>query len=200
MRNASQQALERTRHKVAFNFSCVGEPLKRNVLLVPLSKSVRKSMRKIALALTVIAWTVLFASIANACTCSLDISLLRKPEEQQVKIARKRAKVVFLGKVVEITDDETSKSYRARIRVLHSWKNISGDEVIVSGTTMCCICEYIFHVGETYLIYASDYDHKRKQYGTSICTRTVPLDQADLDLRVLGKGKLHGVERTTFRR
>jgi len=54
--------------------------------------------------------------------------------------------------------------------------------------------------GETYLIYASDYDRQRNQYGTSICTRSVPLDQAELDLRVLGKGKLHGVERTTFKR
>ena len=134
---------------------------------------------------------LLLPSVGLACSCTLDIALLRKAEDQQIKIARKRAKAVFLGQVIDTSIDEKTKGYRARIKIQRSWKNVGVDEVIVSGTTMCCICEYVFHVGETYLVYANDYDRKDNAYGTSICTRTVPLAEAEKDVRVLGKGRVH---------
>jgi hypothetical protein len=148
-------------------------------------------MKKIVLGLVAFVGMLLLPSVGLACSCTLDIALLRKPEDQQIKIARKRAKAVFLGQVVDISIDENTKSYRARIKIQRSWKNIGVDELIVNGTTMCCICEYVFHVGETYLVYANDYDRQGNEYGTSICTRTVPLLEAEKDLRVLGKGRVH---------
>jgi len=134
---------------------------------------------------------LLLRNVALACSCDLDMKLLSKPEAEQIRIAQKRAKAVFSGQVIDITVDEKSKSYWARIKVQRSWKNTTFDEVIIRGTTICCICEYVFLPGENYLIYASDYDHATKEYGTSICTRTVTLAQAATDLRVLGKAKTH---------
>jgi hypothetical protein len=155
-------------------------------------------MSKVVFSLVSVVWLLLVPSVGLACTCTLDIPLLRKPEEQQIKIARKRAKAVFLGRVVGIDVNERNKTYRARISVLRSWKNVSADEVVISGTTVCCICEYVFHVGETYLVYASEYDRAKDEYGTSICTRSRPLANAERDLRVLGKGKVHAGEHSAF--
>lgn len=155
-------------------------------------------MQKIVLGSAGVVWLLLLPSVALACTCNLDFPLLRKPEVQQIKIARKKAKAVFLGRVVGIDVDDQTKTYRARIRVQRSWKNVSADEVVVSGTTICCICEYVFHVGESYLVYASEYNRAKNEYGTSICTRSKPLAGASKDLQVLGKGKAHAGEQAAL--
>jgi hypothetical protein len=47
----------------------------------------------------------------------------------------------------------------------------------------------VFAVGESYLVYANDYDRATNEYGTSICTRTSPLANAEEDVKVLGSGK-----------
>jgi hypothetical protein len=175
----------------------LGRRVMPGVMLLPLARA-KDVMRKVAFSLASILWLLLLPSVGLACTCTLDIPLLRKPEEQQIKIARNRAKAVFLGRVVGIDVDEQTKTYRARIKVQRSWKNVGTDEVVVSGTTTCCVCEYIFHVGESYLVYASEYDRAKNEYGTSICTRSRPLADAGKDLQVLGEGKKHAGEQTAF--
>lgn len=165
------------------------------VMLLPL-KWATGFMKKAIVGVVSVVWLLVLPGVGFACTCTLDIPLLRKPEDQQIRIARKKAKAVFLGRVVGIDVDEQTKTYRARIRVERSWKNVREKEVIVSGTTTCCSCEYVFHVGESYLVYASQHNRAKDEYGTSNCTRSRPLAEAENDLRVLGKGKAHAGELT----
>jgi hypothetical protein len=154
------------------------------------AKSQKKTtMKRFLFSITSLAWLLLFPVHSFACSCNLDLKLLSKSEKKQVKIAEKEALAVFSGEVVELTYDEKRNFYYAKFKVLNSWKNVSADEVTVSGSTMCCLCDWVFKVGESYLIYAEQYDAIRNFYGASHCSRSQFLSDAEIDLNVLGKGK-----------
>jgi hypothetical protein len=58
------------------------------------------------------------------------------------------------------------------------------------GTSLRDSCDYTFHKGETYLIFATQFNTKKEnEYRTSDCLRTRKLSIADDDLKILGKGK-----------
>lgn len=99
---------------------------------------------------------------------------------------------MFSGKVLDITYDERHSFYYARFRVENSWKNVADEEVVVSGLTICCLCDWVFEVGRSYLIYANKYDPIENSYGASHCSRSQFLGDAEMDLKVLGEGNRKG--------
>src|SRR5688572_15022207 len=98
---------------------------------------------------------------------------------------------VFVGVVISqegphripAGEDAFTLSHRTfRFNVIAAWKGVSGPEASVRTGSGGGDCGYDFRVGETYLVYASQW---RDTLGTSICTRTTPLSQARVDLAEL---------------
>ncbi|HKO61498.1 MAG TPA: hypothetical protein VJV03_10090 [Pyrinomonadaceae bacterium] len=144
-------------------------------------------MKKSALCLLSFIWLLLAATVALGCTCQRNLWGVAKSEKDQVKEARKYSQVVFSGRVTEIIVDEKALTFEARFQVLESWKGVETGAVSLFGGTECCFCEYMFEVGESYLLYASPRVGYQNKLGTTICTRTKPLSKAAIDLKYLGK-------------
>lgn len=149
-------------------------------------------MKKIAICLSSFIWLLLAATVGLGCTCQRSLLGIVKSEKSQVKEARKYSDVVFSGVVTEIIVDEKAHTFEARFKVLESWKGVETETVSLFGGTECCFCEYMFEVGESYLLYASARVGYQNKLGTTICSRTKPLSKAELDLKYLGKKKKGG--------
>ena len=85
-----------------------------------------------------------------------------------------------------------------KVRVNQWWKGKPPTEVYLltsstrnaDGTSLRNSCDYTFHKGETYLIFATQFNTKKdNEYRTSDCLRTRKLSAADGDLKFLGEGK-----------
>lgn len=85
-----------------------------------------------------------------------------------------------------------------KVRVNQWWKGEPPTEVYLltnstrngDGSSLRNSCDYTFHKGETYLIFATKYNTKdENEYRTGSCSRTRPLSSADDDLKILGEGK-----------
>lgn len=85
-----------------------------------------------------------------------------------------------------------------KVRVNQWWKGEPPSEVYLltngtrnaDGTSLRNSCDYTFHKGETYLIFATQFNTKKdNEYRTSDCLRTLKLSAADDDLKILGEGK-----------
>jgi hypothetical protein len=149
-------------------------------------------MKKIAICLLSFVWLLLAATVALGCTCQRNIFGTVKSEKEQVKEERKYSEVVFSGIVTEIIVDEKAHTFEARFKVLESWKGVERETISLFGGTECCFCEYMFEVGESYLVYASARVGYQNKLGTTICSRTKPLSQAATDLKYLEKKKKGG--------
>ena len=149
-------------------------------------------MKKISICLSSFIWLLLAATVALGCTCQRNLWGIAKSEKDQVKEARKYSDVVFVGMVTEIIVDEKARTFEARFKVLESWKGVETETVSLFGGTECCFCEYMFELGESYLLYASARVAYKNKLGTTICSRTKPLSKAAIDLRYLGKKKKVG--------
>jgi hypothetical protein len=120
------------------------------------------------------------------------------PEEEL-----KRAAAVFSGKVIDsehrkITDvsseDFGGKRLFIELKVSKWWKG-SGDEEIVLRTSVIYFSDsrkemaedFRFSFGDSYLVYAFYFNG---EFGTSQCTRTTKLSEAEKDLKELGEGFL----------
>jgi hypothetical protein len=147
-------------------------------------------MKKIAICLLSFIWLLVAAEISLGCTCQRPYFI--KSEKQQVKEAREYSEVVFSGTVTEIIVDEKAHTFEARFKVLESWKGVESETVSLFGGTECCFCEYIFEIGESYLLYASPRVGYQNKLGTTICSRTKPLSKAEIDLKYLKKKKKGG--------
>jgi hypothetical protein len=97
------------------------------------------------------------------------------------------AKAVFIGEVLEVGEatkaerEEYSNSYIVRMGVEGYWKGIESGEVNVE--TDLTGCGPNLRVGKKYLVYGMG-----KRLNTS-CTRTRMLEDAEKDLRALGRAK-----------
>jgi len=97
------------------------------------------------------------------------------------------AKAVFIGAVVEVREatkaerEEYSNFYIVRMRAERYWKGIESGEVNVE--TDLTGCGPNRKVGTKYLVYGMG-----KRLNTS-CTRTRMLEDAEKDLRALGRAK-----------
>lgn len=142
-------------------------------------------MKNVALPfIGIVLYLVGSASTSLACTC---MHLRSDPAG-----AFTAAAAVFAGKVIEITEGESSmpesgvKELAVRFRVEKSWKLIRKDEITVFTVNTSNLCGIPFRVGERYLVYA----HARKKLSTDICTRTVGLLYAKDDLEYLKRRRL----------
>jgi hypothetical protein len=143
-------------------------------------------MKKLALSIIVIATLLVFIQIeGRACTCDLPQGNLTL--KQQVKKARKQARAVFIGKVVEIRRDPQAYIVGVKFQVQNAWKGTFPYEVTVDTGLGSGDCGYRFEIGEIYLVYA--YGSNESSLVTNICQRTAPLVDASADIKVLGKGK-----------
>lgn len=142
---------------------------------------------------------------ALACSCVMPPT---------VQAAVTDADAVFLGTVLSVTPvNQTASggiyslnpiSNEVVFSVSSAWKGVLRPEVKVHTGTGGGDCGYLFNTGNTYLVYAYS-SHPgspvffignlrveiplgTQQFGTSICTRTVPLTQAAQDLAQLGPG------------
>lgn len=133
-----------------------------------------------------------------------------------VEDAIKESSVVFSGKVVGFeyrkgipnwSMDERAKetgkvieyeTLVVKVRVNQWWKREPPTEVYLltvstrnaDGTLMQDSCDFTFHKGETYLVFATKFNTKdENEYRTSICSRTRELSSAADDLKILGEGK-----------
>jgi hypothetical protein len=114
---------------------------------------------------------------ALACSCAE----LKEPTE-----ALKESTAVFVGRVVEIEESQANQfSYGAIFEVQRAWKGIESDMPVIKVTTGTSgdTCGYGFQENEEYLVYAYG---DPKELATGICSRTMTLDSAQLDLTALG--------------
>ena len=127
------------------------------------------------------------ASVSVACTC---MHMRGDPAK-----AFSAASAVFSGKVVKITEGETSspiglRQLAVKFRVEKSWKLIRKNEVTVSTININSLCGFPFEVGKSYLVYAIG---GKDKFATDICTRTslmIPKEDLEyLESKPLLKGK-----------
>ena len=117
-------------------------------------------------------------------TCRLFKSSL----SQQVKQARKEARAVFSGKVLEIIVKPQIYHVEVKVKVESSWEESLPEEVTVFTGRGGGDCGFHFEVGESYLVFA--YGSGNGSLWTNICQRTAGISGAKLDLKILGRGKL----------
>jgi hypothetical protein len=126
-----------------------------------------------------------------------------------VPLARRDAHAVFLGTVVAIDTmardslrwpSDTAKwrrpmvrarTIKYRFRVEKSWKGPRPRELTVMSYNADTSCGRDYDHGGSYLVYADRDRGGGKDSGLSTysCSRALPKDKADPDLRVLGPGR-----------
>lgn len=141
-------------------------------------------MKKIAFYLFgIFAFTLFTIVDASACSC---LAQGEEPVAQQVGRAKKDARAVFSGKVLEVIRKPESSSVIVKFRADKSWKGSVSRRISLSTGADSALCGFNFEVGKSYLIYAQGANAKDLQ--TNICTRTAALTSAKADLKALGKG------------
>jgi hypothetical protein len=116
----------------------------------------------------------------HACTCEVY-------GDGSPNSMKHHAKAVYIGEALEVREatkaerEEYSNFYIVRMRVERYWKGIKSGEVNVE--TDLTGCGPNLRVGTKYLVYGMG-----KRLNTS-CTRTRMLEDAEKDLRALGRPK-----------
>jgi hypothetical protein len=156
--------------------------------------------------LALIVCSILSGAKTLACDCALPTT----------EYAVEKSKAVFSGEVVgfeyrkdipnQFMDEKVKESGKVieyetlvvKVRVNQWWKGKPPTEVYLltvstrnaDGTSTHNSCDYTFHKGETYLIFATQFNTKKEnEYRTGSCSRTRKLSVADDDLKILGEGK-----------
>jgi hypothetical protein len=114
---------------------------------------------------------------ALACTCA---------EQKEPTEALKESTAVFVGRVVEIEENQANQfSFGAIFEIHRAWKGIESDMPVVRVTTGISgdTCGYGFQENKEYLVYAYG---DPKELATSICSRTMTADNSQPDLTALG--------------
>jgi hypothetical protein len=99
----------------------------------------------------------------------------------------RHSKVVFDGEVIAMTAPTEAEIKKGsfevgvRFRVDRYWKGVKTGEIVIHTRLSCCYTS--LEIGSRYFVYALG-----KDLDTG-CTRTMRIDHADEDLRVLGIGK-----------
>jgi hypothetical protein len=99
--------------------------------------------------------------------------------------ARQKAKAVFVGKVLAVDSPSELLYNKVTIELESAWKGIRPAKLIILTGRGSGDCGYRFEVGETYLVFA--YQYNKSYLGTNICQRTNVLSNASVDLKHLGK-------------
>lgn len=140
-------------------------------------------MRQRTILLMVIMAVVLEATEAPGCTCPAPLPA--------PKVALKRAGAVFIGTVTEIKPSPLRRYLLdVCVEIDRVWKGAVNPTMIVNTPNNEGGCGYTFNKGKSYLIYAGYAElPEGLQLGTSLCSRTRPLEKAAEDLAELGPGK-----------
>jgi hypothetical protein len=122
---------------------------------------------------------------AYACDCVI-------PSSVETEFSQSDA--VFSGKVISIKESRSLGGYAKKeiiFEVYKTWKGLEESQVKITTGQGGGDCGYHFiHDGE-YLIYGRYSDmYGKSQLSTGICDRTVDLEAAIEDLKILGNGKL----------
>jgi hypothetical protein len=120
-----------------------------------------------------------------ACSCSFQTDPILALEE---------AKAVFSGKVLEIklqvidVDGILESKNAVLFDVEQTWKGISQTQVLVNTNFGESSCGNEFNVGQTYLVFASNYDNNKNTLHTSTCSLTKGFLNANFELNKIGQG------------
>jgi hypothetical protein len=101
-----------------------------------------------------------------------------------VKAEYKNSKAVFVGKVMNVSEDGDSKTFEFKVEKY--WKGVKGGKIKIK-VSKTMRFEPFYQTGKSYLIYAfADNDGFLH---TAKCTRGFQLEFAKEDLKILGKAK-----------
>jgi hypothetical protein len=128
----------------------------------------------VSIAIALLATTFAEVKRGHACSC------LPPPPPSQ---AFAEARAVFIGKVISFEFLPGMHQRLAKIQVLKIWKGTASEADSLLTAANSAACGYDFQVGETYIIYAHQYNVGI--LATNICTRTKPAQHAAEDLKFL---------------
>ena len=151
-------------------------------MTIPGVEDVRKL---VAFALCVcLSFIVLMAApnISYACKC------LDKPSVEQ---ELKTSSAVFSGKVIEIKEEKRNDTIveKVLIEVNQTWKGPAESQIILE--SLQSSCSFTFRKGKEYIVYATlnSEMNDKTALTTEVCDRTVLLENAEEDLKLLGGGR-----------
>ena len=126
-------------------------------------------MRTIALLLFLLPSLPIFA-----CDCSSEIEL---------SLEYHRSRNVIIGKVLSITKSADGSELLVSVEIKKDFKGEkTGEKIIVHTNSSPKACGYEFTIGKEYLIYANQHYRVPKDWTTSVCSRTIPMPEAENDL------------------
>ena len=132
-------------------------------------------MKRLELCLSVFALGfVLSPLVCFACDCPYPT----------VTQERRTAKAIFSGKVTRIAETTDSKYIQITFKLEQSWKGARTREKSLFQENVLTDCDFVFKVGEEYLVYAHGDSEK---LSTNVCTRTKRLADAAADIKELGE-------------
>jgi len=119
------------------------------------------------------------AQTAFACSCAFSDDPIQSFQQ---------ADTIFVGKVLR-KDNLENYRYAITIEIQESLKAIKEHNIVVYTNMGEPACEYLFRVGESYLIYAfknsPDTGMNGGKFSVSKCSRTRPLSEAEGDIAVI---------------
>lgn len=131
-------------------------------------------MKHLACGIFLLSLITLGGPAAYSCECGVKGS----PHKELGK-----ARVVFVGEVVEVKEGVSGEPNLVKFRVERYWKGVKGEFITISSPGG--LCGFVFRVNQKWLIYSYD-----KDLWTDSCHRTTQLMYAAEDLRELGKAKI----------
>lgn len=98
----------------------------------------------------------------------------------------RQSKAVFIGKVIDVTVDDTKRSgmqrwntlYKIRFNVEKSWKGKASEITVISDNGQEPCGRFKFQIGEKYLVYAYPFEQKLAVWAT-VASPTSPLNLED---------------------
>ena len=139
-------------------------------------------IRMLIFVVIIISTLVLETEPAYACSCVLP----GPPDEELTNAA-----AVFSGRVIDIVKPinfgsiSSADPIKVTFQVQEVWKGSVSLTTTITTARSGASCGYIFKKGSEYIVYA---DGSENNLSVSMCSRTQPLDAAELDLQVLGAG------------
>lgn len=141
-----------------------------------------------------VTWLFLFCSFIYMMLLHVPISAYAcdcvSPPSVETELSQSDA--VFSGKVIRIKDKRSAGGYiRNEIifEVYQTWKGVDESQIKIITGQGGGDCGYHFVPDGEYLVYGRNSEmYGKSQLSTGICDRTVDLEAAKEDLRILGKG------------
>jgi hypothetical protein len=131
----------------------------------------------------VYAMLVHFPISAYACDCV-------PPDSVETELSQSDA--VFSGKVISIKEKRSSAGYIKKeiiFEVYQTWKGVEESHIKITSGQGGGDCGYHFVTDGEYLVYGRNSDmFGKSQLNTGICDKTIDLEAAIEDLKILGKG------------